>query len=80
VRRAGWWQNRNVFNNPDHPTAVEVYDSINYLNQKNVEEYKYGSTANLFTFKVFFKDVGVFNSVLKSGAIESGEIEFFLGY
>jgi len=26
------------FNNPDHPTAVEVYDSINYLNQKKYVE------------------------------------------
>jgi len=58
---------------------VEVYDSINYLNQKKyVEEYKYGSTANLFTFKI--KDVGVFNSVLKSGDREWGNRVFCLGY
>lgn len=70
------------FNNPDHPTAVEVYDSINYLNQKQyVEEYKYGTTANLFTFKSIFKDVGVFNSVLKSGGDrEWGNRVFRLGY
>lgn len=70
------------FNNPDHPTAVEVYDSINYLNQKKyVEDYKYGTTANLFTFKSIFKDVGVFNSVLKSGGDrEWGNRVFRLGY
>jgi glycosyltransferase involved in cell wall biosynthesis len=70
------------FKNPDQPTAVEVYDSISYLNQREyVEKYKYGTTANLFTFKSVFEDVGVFNSKLKSGGDrEWGKRVFSLGY
>jgi len=33
------------------PTAVEVYDSINYLNKRNMLKSINGSTANLFAFK-----------------------------
>lgn len=39
------------FKNPNHPTAVEIYDRITYLKQnKYIEKYKFGATANLFTF------------------------------
>ena len=55
------------FKDPAYPTAVELYDSITYLDQKRyVEEYKFGATANLFTSKKVFQKVGLFNDKLKS--------------
>jgi len=42
------------FNNQTiHPTAVEVYDSINYLNQKNMLRSINMVLQQIFTFKVF---------------------------
>lgn len=50
------------------PTAVEIYDSLYAFPQnKYVAEYKFGVTANLFTFKTVFEKVGLFNPSLKSG-------------
>lgn len=70
------------FKNPDQPTAIELYDSINYLQQQTyVETYRYGATANLFTFKSVLEEVGVFNSQLKSGGDrEWGNRVSALGY
>lgn len=70
------------FQNPSHPTAIELYDSINYLQQqKYIETYKYGATANLFTFKQVLAEVGLFNSQLKSGGDrEWGNRVAALGY
>ena len=43
---------RLFFKDPSHPTAVELYDYTRYLQQRDfVEKYKFGATANLFTFK-----------------------------
>jgi glycosyltransferase involved in cell wall biosynthesis len=56
------------FKNSNLPTAIEVFDSITNLQQKKyVEEYHFGATANLLTFKQLFEEIGYFNSDLKSG-------------
>ena len=56
------------YQNPQQPTIVELYDSSTYLNQKKyIEQHHYGATANLFTTKSVIKNVGNFNSSLKSG-------------
>lgn len=56
------------FENPDHPTVAELFDSQTFLNQKKyVEAENYGATANAFTFKEVFDKVGLFNTKLKSG-------------
>lgn len=70
------------FQNPDKPTVVELYDSNNFLRQKQyVEELKFGATANLFTYKDVFDLVGLFNADLKSsGDREWGQRVFKLGY
>ena len=70
------------FKNPGRLTAVEVFDQMNNLQQqKYVEEYHYGATANLFTFKKIFEDVGYFNPQLKSGGdAEWGSQVFAKGY
>lgn len=61
------------FKNPNCPTAVELYDSVTFLQQKRyVEHEKYGATANLFTTKKVLDKVGAFNSNLKSG----GDVEW----
>lgn len=57
-----------MFFKDSNPTSVELYDSSTFLQQKKyVEEDKYGTTANLFTFKKVFEDIGYFNDELKSG-------------
>ncbi|MGB3510840.1 MAG: glycosyltransferase family A protein [Microcoleaceae cyanobacterium] len=56
------------FQIPDQPTAIEFYDAITYLDQKqHVNRSKFGATANMFTFASRFKSVGLFNDELKSG-------------
>ena len=56
------------FSNPGNPNPIELYDSLFYLQQKiYVEERGWGATANLFTFKKVFDEVGLFNTTLKSG-------------
>lgn len=57
------------FQDPDHPTPVELYDSMTYLKQKGyIEKGQFSATANLFTFKQIFDHVGYFDSDLKSGS------------
>ncbi|HEY9849888.1 MAG TPA: glycosyltransferase [Leptolyngbyaceae cyanobacterium] len=56
------------FKEPNYPTSVELYDILYAFPQKKyVEEYKFGVTANLFTFKSVLEKVGGFNQALKSG-------------
>jgi glycosyltransferase involved in cell wall biosynthesis len=56
------------FKDPGRPTAAEIYDAATNLQQeKYVQDYNYGATANLFTFKKVFELVGYFDSSLKSG-------------
>jgi len=55
------------FKNPDKPTAVELYENvIAYRQKKYIEEDKSAITANLFTFKNVFKEVGDFDNSLVS--------------
>lgn len=56
-------------NNPNNPTALEVFESIWWWrSQKEAIEYcNYGATANLFTFKSVIDVVGKFDDTLKSG-------------
>lgn len=61
-------QIRFFFRDPKSPTVPELYDSLHFLQQKTyVEEYHFGATANLFTFKARFEEIGLFNSDLLSG-------------
>ena len=56
------------FEDPLRPTAVELYESATAFPQRRyVELRKYGATANLFTFKSVFEDVGPFDEGLRSG-------------
>lgn len=56
------------FSNPGKPNPIELYDSLFYLQQKiYVEERGWGATANLFTFKKVFNEIGLFNTALNSG-------------
>lgn len=56
------------FQNPEHPTIAELYDSIMYLNQRAaVERTGFAATANMFTSRKVFQQVGVFDPAVKSG-------------
>ncbi|MCC0176457.1 glycosyltransferase family 2 protein [Waterburya agarophytonicola K14] len=56
------------YQNPQRPTTVELYDRATFLNQKKyIEQYRYGATANMFTWKKVVEEVGYFNGELKSG-------------
>lgn len=70
------------FKNPEKPTAVEIYESVNAFPQKaGIEKYRYGVTANLFTWRSVSENVGLFNDKLKSGGdIEWGGRVFSYGY
>lgn len=55
---------------PDHPTAAELYEMFigKPLDQKErVEKELFAVTANLFTFKKVFEQVGYFDKKLESG-------------
>ncbi|NJL85132.1 MAG: hypothetical protein HC886_02820 [Leptolyngbyaceae cyanobacterium SM1_1_3] len=55
------------FENPTAPTSVELYDSLNFLQQQfYVEQKHFGATANLFTFRQVINNVGPFNAEFKS--------------
>lgn len=70
------------FKNSDHPTPVELYDSISHLQQEQyIKRENYAATANLFTFREVFNKVGLFNSSLKSGGdVEWGQRASAHGY
>ncbi|MGK7895453.1 MAG: glycosyltransferase family 2 protein, partial [Xenococcus sp. (in: cyanobacteria)] len=70
------------FQDPEHPTAVELYDSIMAFPQSNyVKNNKFSVSANLFTFKKVLDEVGSFNAELKSGGdYEWGARVFKAGY
>jgi len=67
---------------PAKPKAVELYDILMGFNQKkDIEKYKYGSTANVFTLKQVFNTVGLFKADLKSGGDnEWGRRVCYYGY
>lgn len=58
----------NIFcKDPEHPTVVELYDQMVYLDQKTyIEKLNFGATANIFTFKHVFEHVGLFAGNLNS--------------
>ncbi len=70
------------FQDPERPTAVELYDSIMAFPQSNyVKNNKFSVSANLFTFKKILDEVGSFNAELKSGGdYEWGQRVFKGGY
>lgn len=73
------------FKNLDHPTAVELYDWVTYLDQKShIEKQNFSATANLFTFKHVFEHVGLFagnrNSLDDSDDKEWGQQVAASGY
>ena len=70
------------FKDRENPTAAELYDSHNSLQQQNyIEEKKYAATANMFTFKHIVEKIGLFDSDLKSGGdCEWGTRVFDAGY
>ncbi len=69
----------------EHITGVELYDTVSYLAQERyVEKYRFGATANLFTSRDVIDKVGNFNSELFKTAsgedAEWGERVFAEGY
>jgi glycosyltransferase involved in cell wall biosynthesis len=70
------------FKSPDHPTMVELYDSLRALPQREfVEIHHYGATANVFTYRRVIEAVGPFNPQLKSsGDAEWGQRVHARGY
>ncbi|WP_254567795.1 glycosyltransferase family 2 protein [Oscillatoria sp. HE19RPO] len=70
------------FKNPNRPTAAELYDQFFFLQQEYYLEYEqFAATANVFTYKQVFEQVGLFNSTLKSGGDrEWGNRVFAAGY
>ncbi|MEA5506346.1 glycosyltransferase family A protein [Halotia wernerae UHCC 0503] len=71
------------FQNPDRPTSVEIFESIylNFPQQEKLQNLHYGMTANIFTFRYIFDDVGYFDSTLKSGGDRQwGQRVFAAGY
>ena len=56
------------FQNTNCPTPAELFDSTHFLNQKRyVSEGKFAATANAFTWKRIFEEVGLFDETLHSG-------------
>ncbi|MHC4753150.1 MAG: glycosyltransferase family 2 protein, partial [Planctomycetota bacterium] len=67
---------------PENPTAIELYEQITAFKQKMyIEKFRFGATANLFTFKNIIEKVGYFNDTLSSsGDFEWGTRVFAAGY
>lgn len=67
---------------PENPTSIEIYEKITAFQQKMyVEKFRFGATANLFTFRNIFKDAGYFNDTLaSSGDFEWGNRVYAAGY
>ena len=70
------------FKNPNHPTSVELYESIAAFHQKRwLEKDHFGATANLFTWKKVIEKIGAFDETLKSsGDREWGNRVASFGY
>ncbi len=67
---------------PDHPNAVELFTMITDLCQeKYIKKWYFGATANVFTYRQIFDQVGVFKTTLKSGGdMEWGKRVHQAGY
>lgn len=57
----------SIFFESSKPSAAELYDMVFAFNQKGYVESGTGVTANLFTYKYVFDEVGFFNKNLMSG-------------
>lgn len=70
------------FADPQRPTAVELYESLTAFPQERLlQEFHGGATANVFTWRRVVDDVGAFNPRLKSnGDLEWGKRVFLSGY
>ncbi|KAI9132435.1 glycosyltransferase family 2 protein [Acaryochloris sp. CCMEE 5410] len=70
------------YQNPQQPNAIELCDSVLYLQQDlYLKHAKFGATANVFTYKAVFDNVGLFDQTLKSGGdYEWGQRVFKAGY
>ncbi|WP_235108449.1 glycosyltransferase family A protein [Acaryochloris sp. 'Moss Beach'] len=56
------------YQNPQQPNSIELCDSVLYLQQDlYLKHAKFGATANVFTYKSVFAEVGLFDQILKSG-------------
>lgn len=56
------------FQTTGRPTPVELFDSTHFLDQKKyVFEGKFAATANAFTWKRMFDEIGLFDETLCSG-------------
>lgn len=67
---------------PENPTAIELYEKVTAFRQKTyIEKFRFGATANLFTFKHVVREVGYFNdTLLSSGDFEWGNRVFAAGH
>jgi glycosyltransferase involved in cell wall biosynthesis len=70
------------FADQDSPTMSEVYESLTYLNQSHfVENLHFSATANLFTRRRIFDEVGLFSpDLLSGGDFEWGQRVFAGGW
>ena len=56
------------FEIPGRPTPPELFDSTHYLDQETyVRKQNFAATANAFTWRRLFDDVGLFDDTLRSG-------------
>lgn len=70
------------FRNSNQPTAIELYESVTaFPQEKLLAEYQGAATANVFTYRKIFDDVGFFDESLKSnGDLEWGSRVYEKGY
>ena len=63
-------------------TTAEIYESLTYLNQSHfIENLHFSATANLFTHRRIFNEVGLFSADLRSGGdFEWGQRVFAKGF
>jgi glycosyltransferase involved in cell wall biosynthesis len=60
---------RMILSNPNNPPILEIYDTLISLTQKSfLEQKKFAATANSFTYRVLFEELGFFDSSRFSGA------------
>lgn len=71
----------NIFTRNKKPRAVELYDLIYAFPQKSHVDQGVAVTANLFTYRKTFDEVGLFNSnTMSGGDIEWGRRAKMLGF
>ena len=70
------------FDDPDRPTAIELYEVIMYYPQQRfIQDLNFSVTANMFSFKRIFDEIGPFDPCLKSsGDREWGQRVASAGY